>query len=148
MKKIALQNAKGPSRRGLWMMVAFMVIGLMGASGVGTGGTGHGGEEWHPFSLFSSDSNFTLFEKAALVTNLLVAFAGLFYARWLMTYVNGADNGTSVMQEIAKAVREGAYAYLRRQFTVVGVLILIIAGILVATKWPWHDPNNTTEIWV
>ncbi|MFZ9825388.1 MAG: sodium/proton-translocating pyrophosphatase, partial [Gemmataceae bacterium] len=148
MKKIALQNAKGPSRRGLWMMVAFMVIGLMGASGVGTGGTGHGGEEWHPFSLFSSDSNFTLFEKAALVTNLLVAFAGLFYARWLMTYVNGADNGTSVMQEIAKAVREGAYAYLRRQFTVVGVLIVIIAGILVATKWPWHDPNNTTEIWV
>ncbi len=148
MKKIALQNAKGPSRRGLWMMVAFMVIGLMGASGVGTGGTGHGGEELHPFSLFSSDSNFTLFEKAALVTNLLVAFAGLFYARWLMTYVNGADNGTSVMQEIAKAVREGAYAYLRRQFTVVGVLIVIIAGILVATKWPWHDPNNTTEIWV
>lgn len=146
MKKTSAISAKGFPKRGLWLMVAFLVLGLMGSAGVGTGGTGHGGDEWHPFSLFSTDSNFTLFEKAALLTNLVIAFAGLYYARYLTKYVNSFGDGTSVMQEIAKAVREGAYAYLRRQFTVVAVLIVIIAGILVATKWPWNDPNNGTEI--
>jgi K(+)-stimulated pyrophosphate-energized sodium pump len=49
------------------------------------------------------------------------------------------------MQEIAKAVREGANAYLSRQFKVIFWLILIIAIILTVTKWPWHEPDNNTE---
>ncbi|MSR30550.1 MAG: sodium/proton-translocating pyrophosphatase [Gemmataceae bacterium] len=87
-----------------------------------------------------------MFEKFALVMNLVIAISGLIYARWLNQYVNAAGNGTAAMQEIARAVREGAYAYLRRQFTVVSALIFVIAGVLVATKWPWNDPNNNTEI--
>ena len=34
------------------------------------------------------------------------------------------------MQEIAQAVREGANAYLYRQFRVVGVLIMLITVLL------------------
>src|SRR5262249_7084805 len=57
--------------------------------------------------------------------------------------VYGADTGTPRMREITKAVREGADAYLKRQFTTVAVLIVIITAILVLTKWPWNiDPSD------
>ena len=48
----------------------------------------------------------------------------------LVEQVKGADQGTKRMQEIAQAVREGANAYLYRQFRVVGVLIVLITVLL------------------
>ena len=49
-----------------------------------------------------------------------------------MKQVYAADTGTPAMQEVAQAVREGANAYLRRQFTVVGVLIVVLTVVIVA----------------
>jgi K(+)-stimulated pyrophosphate-energized sodium pump len=73
---------------------------------------------------------FATYEKIALVMNVFIALAGLFYALMLVKQVREADQGTPRMQEIARAVREGANAYLFRQFRVVGVLIVCITVVL------------------
>ena len=43
-----------------------------------------------------------------------------------------ADEGTDLMKEIAKAVREGAYAYLGRQYRVVTIVFVVLLVILAA----------------
>ncbi|HEY1476034.1 MAG TPA: sodium-translocating pyrophosphatase [Pseudolabrys sp.] len=53
------------------------------------------------------------------------------YGIWATMSVIGADAGSAKMQEISAAVREGAQAYLKRQYTtigIVGVVILLIIG--------------------
>jgi K(+)-stimulated pyrophosphate-energized sodium pump len=53
------------------------------------------------------------------------------YGIWATMSVLSADQGTARMQEISAAVREGAQAYLKRQYAtigMVGVVILIIIG--------------------
>jgi K(+)-stimulated pyrophosphate-energized sodium pump len=81
-------------------------------------------------------------EKIALIANVIVAFAGLAYAGMLVGQVKNAPQGTPRMQEIAQAVREGANAYLTRQFRVVFILILAITALLyfAAKANPETDP--------
>jgi K(+)-stimulated pyrophosphate-energized sodium pump len=78
--------------------------------------------------LFSSQ--YTLYEKIALTSNIFVGLAGLLYALLLVKQVMRADQGTERMKQIAAAVREGANAYLYKQFRVVGVLIAFITVVL------------------
>ncbi|HEV3340905.1 MAG TPA: sodium-translocating pyrophosphatase [Pirellulales bacterium] len=70
------------------------------------------------------------YEKIALLANVAVAIAGLAYALMLVGQVKNAPQGTERMQEIALAVREGANAYLYRQFRVVLILIVLITVAL------------------
>ncbi len=56
------------------------------------------------------------------------------YGVWATWSVMQADAGSAKMQEIAAAVREGAQAYLKRQYTtigIVGVVIFVIVGLLL-----------------
>jgi K(+)-stimulated pyrophosphate-energized sodium pump len=85
-----------------------------------------------PFSVFS-DPKYTPMEIWSLMAVLGVAVAGLLYALLLARQVSRADRGTSKMQEIAAAVREGANAYLGAQFRRIGPLIVIITLVLLAT---------------
>jgi K(+)-stimulated pyrophosphate-energized sodium pump len=53
------------------------------------------------------------------------------YASWATSTVMAASAGSAKMQEIAAAVREGAQAYLNRQYStiaVVGVVIFVLVG--------------------
>src|SRR5579872_4431297 len=64
----------------------------------------------------------------------LIVFCGALsvaYAIWATSSVLSADAGNPRMQEIAAAIREGAQAYLRRQYTtigIVGVVIFLVVG--------------------
>ena len=75
-------------------------------------------------------SQYTTYERVALISNVFIGLAGLFYALLLVKQVKEADQGTEKMQQIAAAIREGANAYLYRQFRVVGILIAIITVVL------------------
>ena len=61
----------------------------------------------------------------------VVALAALGVAGLLVREVLAASQGTAKMQEIAKAVQEGAAAYLRRQFRTLGVFVFLIFWILL-----------------
>src|SRR5215831_4249015 len=53
------------------------------------------------------------------------------YAIWAIQSVMQSDAGSARMQEISAAVREGAQAYLKRQYTtiaIVGIVIFVIVG--------------------
>jgi len=55
----------------------------------------------------------------------------IIYGIWATQSVLSADPGSKRMQEISDAVREGAQAYLKRQYTtigIVGVVIFVIIG--------------------
>src|SRR6476660_4684090 len=56
------------------------------------------------------------------------------YGIWAIASVMRADPGSPKMQEIAAAVREGAQAYLKRQYTtigIVGIAIFLIVGFFL-----------------
>ncbi|HXX02876.1 MAG TPA: sodium-translocating pyrophosphatase [Xanthobacteraceae bacterium] len=72
-----------------------------------------------------------------MTTLWLIVLCGVLavvYAIWATISVMQADPGSEKMQEIAAAVREGAQAYLRRQYTtiaVAGIVIFLIVGFLL-----------------
>ena len=61
----------------------------------------------------------------------VVALMALAVAGWLVRDVLAASQGTPKMQEIAKAVQEGAAAYLRRQFRTLSVFVVLIFFVLL-----------------
>lgn len=68
---------------------------------------------------------------SALWLIILCGCLAIVYGIWAIGSVMKADAGNAKMQEISAAVREGAQAYLKRQYTtigVVGVLIFLILG--------------------
>ena len=52
------------------------------------------------------------------------------YGIWATASVMSADAGNARMQEIAAAVREGAQAYLKRQYTTIGMVGVVICAIV------------------
>src|SRR6188472_3781610 len=70
----------------------------------------------------------------ALGVIIACGLLAIVYGIWAIWSVMQADPGSARMQEIAAAVREGAQAYLKRQYTtiaIVGVVIFLIVGYLL-----------------
>ncbi|MGF1650406.1 MAG: sodium-translocating pyrophosphatase [Hyphomicrobiaceae bacterium] len=59
----------------------------------------------------------------------------LAYALFTIQQVMRADPGTPRMQEIAAAIREGAQAYLNRQYTTIGIVGAVIAVAALYLGW-------------
>jgi len=69
------------------------------------------------------------------IVAIVVGLIGLGYARYLSTYVMKQDEGTPRMVEISAAIREGARAFLGREFrslTIFTVLMFFALGLIVS----------------
>jgi K(+)-stimulated pyrophosphate-energized sodium pump len=75
----------------------------------------------------------------------LISIAALACAAYLALYVMRQDTGTPRMREVSDAIREGANAFLRRQYQTIGILAIILALLILGIyayfgKWEyaWH----------
>src|ERR1700710_2922317 len=66
----------------------------------------------------------------ALWVIVLCGALSIVYAIWATVSVMKADAGNPRMQEIAAAVREGAQAYLKRQYMTIGIVGIVIFVLL------------------
>jgi len=74
------------------------------------------------------------------VNTLVIAVAGtgvlaLVFAAWRARIVAAADPGTPRMIEIAGYIREGAMAFLRRQYQTLLYFVIGVAALLTAANW-------------
>ncbi|MEE8518764.1 MAG: sodium-translocating pyrophosphatase [Dehalococcoidia bacterium] len=56
----------------------------------------------------------------------------LLFAIFLATRVLKAEEGTELMQEIGAAIQEGSNAFLKREYSVLAIFVVIVFGILLA----------------
>src|SRR5438477_8297960 len=78
------------------------------------------------------------FSHHAVLFALICAAAAVAYGLWLTVWLLGRPAGTERMQEISRAVQEGAAAYLRRQYTTiagVAVVPFLLLGFYPKLGW-------------
>src|SRR5690348_16806061 len=71
-------------------------------------------------------------DRGVVAVVAVVALAALAVGYVLLREVLAAGQGTPKMQDIAKAVQEGAAAYLNRQFRTLGIFVVIVFVLLFA----------------
>ncbi len=65
-----------------------------------------------------------------LLIVFVISMLGIAVALYFAKYVLDADKGSAKMQEIADAIREGAEAFIRRQYTTIAMMAILAAVIL------------------
>ena len=83
-------------------------------------------------TLAASDLTLAGGDYAIVGVVAVVALAALAIGFVLLREVLAAGEGTSKMQDIGRAVQEGAAAYLNRQFRTLGVFVVIVFVLLFA----------------
>ena len=99
---------------------------LLGLALFWQGGAGTDGRGWLPLVV--------------VLSALSLGVAGL-----LTVYVLRQDTGTAQMQEISNAIKEGAEAFLRRQYTTIGGLTAVLAAIIFLGYW--QGKGDLTIAW-
>ncbi len=61
---------------------------------------------------------------------LIVSLLGLGFAAWLLRHVRTYSDGTDAMKGIATAIKEGAYAFLRRQYRTIAIIGVVLAALI------------------
>ena len=86
----------------------------------------------------------TLMEKYLVLATFVGSIIALLFAFITGRRVLSFDEGTPLMSKISRSIREGANAYLRRQYTVVGIFfacMIVVLCIMAACKLlTWFVP--------
>ncbi|MDD9368710.1 MAG: sodium/proton-translocating pyrophosphatase [Acidimicrobiales bacterium] len=101
--------------------------------------------------LFAAEGGYQEFtlrggEWFILIGSALTALLALAVGFILMKGVLAADQGTPKMIEIAKAIQEGALAYLKRQFRTIGYILIPLAIIVFITSAAVDKPNGVEAL--
>ena len=81
-------------------------------------------------------------EKVEMEWLLIAPIAGLISivaAVYLYFYVSKQDSGNEKMREISGAIKEGANAYLKRQYKTLAIFVVIVAIVLLVAFWNSND---------
>ena len=58
---------------------------------------------------------------------------GLLYTFWKTSWVNKQDAGTDLMKKIAGAIQDGAMAFLKAEYKVLGIFVVVVAILLAVS---------------
>jgi K(+)-stimulated pyrophosphate-energized sodium pump len=94
---------------------------------------------WQEFTLAGG-------EWFVLIGAALTALLAIGVGFALMRGVLAADQGTPKMIEIAKAIQEGALAYLNRQFRTIGFIVVPLAVIVFVTSVAVDKPSGVEAL--
>lgn len=79
---------------------------------------------------------------------LIVPLAGvlaLVFAFWRATWVSKQEVGTELMAEIAGYIHEGAMAFLKKEYRVLGIFVFVVA-VLLGWLYYTQAPENLAEL--
>ncbi|MEZ5233329.1 MAG: sodium-translocating pyrophosphatase [Acidimicrobiales bacterium] len=85
-------------------------------------------------------------EWFVLIASALTALIAIGVGFLLMKDVLAADQGTPTMIEIATAIQEGAWAYLKRQFKTIGIILVPLAVVVFATSVKVVKPDDSVAL--
>jgi K(+)-stimulated pyrophosphate-energized sodium pump len=94
---------------------------------------------YQEFTLKGGEWAVLLLSAAAALLAIAVGFV-------LAKLVLAADEGSPKMREIAKAIQEGAAAYLKRQFKTIAVILVPLAVIVFLTSTKIVRPDETVAL--
>ena len=102
-------------------------------------------------ALFAAEGGYQEFvlkggEWAVLFLSAAAALVAIAVGFFLVKSVMAADEGSPKMKEIAKAIQEGALAYLKRQFKTIGVILVPLAIIVFLTSTAIKKPDGTEAL--
>jgi K(+)-stimulated pyrophosphate-energized sodium pump len=82
----------------------------------------------------------------APISALISILVGLYFYH----YVNKQDSGTQKMQEVASAIREGANAFLKREYTVLAIFVAVLATAIIiflpSPLWATATPVKNLQL--
>ena len=74
--------------------------------------------------------NLSFFINNAFITAIVAGLLSIGYSIYLILNVLSKPRGDKKMNDIADAIQEGAVAYMKRQYKVVGIIGLVIFVLL------------------
>ncbi len=74
----------------------------------------------------------------------VLGIIALIFAYIKASWINRQDAGTEKMIEIAGHVREGAMAFLKREYSVLAIFVIIVAALLAFANW--NSPDSSPVI--